>query len=196
MLHTGVDNFNLISKYLGSNSDIFYHCQIVQRNKDNIEKVKEGAKRYYLINSASHLNILKGEIINLCRYYNARAYINISPKSYLTLRNDLLRYIVDDLNRDFNPIKVINKLAGQQYSKHPKWLVDIDNIENESSIREYLEILYKSSKVISEYIEIPTIAGKHLLVSPFNYKSFTIKFPNIDVHKNSMGTLLYYENTK
>ena len=42
---------------------------------------------------------------------------------------------------------------------------------------------------------IPTKQGYHLLVRPFNLKEFSDKFPNIDVHKNSMGTLLYYPNS-
>lgn len=43
--------------------------------------------------------------------------------------------------------------------------------------------------------EIPTKAGCHLIVKPFNLKKFSEEFPDIDVHKNSMGTLLYYPNS-
>ena len=32
----------------------------------------------------------------------------------------------------------------------------------------------------------------NFIVEPFNVDSFNKDFPNIDVHKNSMGTLLYY----
>lgn len=42
---------------------------------------------------------------------------------------------------------------------------------------------------------IPTKQGCHLLVRPFNLKEFNNKFPDIDVHKNSMGTLLYYPSS-
>ena len=42
---------------------------------------------------------------------------------------------------------------------------------------------------------IPTKQGCHLLVRPFNLKEFSSNFPNVDIHKNSMGTLLYYPDS-
>ena len=40
--------------------------------------------------------------------------------------------------------------------------------------------------------ENPTKQGVHLIVRPFNLKAFKDSFPDVDVHKNSMGTLLYF----
>ncbi len=36
--------------------------------------------------------------------------------------------------------------------------------------------------------------SKHLITRPFNLKQFQETFPDVDVHKNSMGTLLYFPN--
>ena len=44
------------------------------------------------------------------------------------------------------------------------------------------------------YAEVPTKQGIHLIVRPFNTKAFSEAFPDVDVHKNSMGTMLYYPN--
>lgn len=38
----------------------------------------------------------------------------------------------------------------------------------------------------------PNKVGEHLIVRLFNVSEFSKAFPNVDVHKNSMGTLLYY----
>lgn len=42
------------------------------------------------------------------------------------------------------------------------------------------------------YAEVPTVQGCHLITLPFDSLKFSEAFPNVDVHKNSMGTLLYY----
>lgn len=39
--------------------------------------------------------------------------------------------------------------------------------------------------------ELPTKNGIHIIARPFNLKEFHDIFPNINVHKNSMGTVLY-----
>lgn len=39
--------------------------------------------------------------------------------------------------------------------------------------------------------EFPTKRGVHLIARPFNLKEFHDTFPDVDVHKNSMGTVLY-----
>ena len=52
--------------------------------------------------------------------------------------------------------------------------------------------LIKNFKEFFIHAEVPTHQGVHLIVDPFNLKKFNDKFPNVDVHKNSMGTLLYY----
>ena len=93
-----------------------------------------------------------------------------------------------------NPIKILNSSAGKVKSRNPLWIVDIDDISIRDSIEEFLSGLYIEQRQFFR-IEIPTYQGIHLLVPPFNLKLFQSEFPNIDVHKNSMGTLLYYPNS-
>ncbi len=52
-------------------------------------------------------------------------------------------------------------------------------------------LLDESLAKIQFIAEVPTVQGCHLLCSPFNLMTFSQEFPDVMVHKNSMGTLLY-----
>lgn len=93
-----------------------------------------------------------------------------------------------------------NSSAGEVKSRVPKWIVDIDDISIKDSILEWLNNYFRSIRptdVLSYtnfflYAKVPTVQGCHLIVTPFDLSKFKSTFPDIDVHKNSMGTLLYY----
>lgn len=201
-----INNIELILPhfYFNEGNNMFMHCQIVQRAKDHKgEKVKEGAIQTYFIRSREHLKSLMPEIILLCEHYGARAYINLAAKDFDKLQKLMLVKLVDDihLGNVRNPRKCLNSAAGELKSRRPMWIVDIDDVstkgpvinwlDTEFNIDEKTEFLYPRSAVYY-FGEIPTVQGCHLIVKPFNLKKFSEEFPNIDVHKNSMGTLLYY----
>lgn len=211
-----IDNFELIRSmfYFNEANDMFFHCQIVQRAKDHKgEKVREGAIKTYFIRSAEHLMRLKDEIILLCEHYKARAYINIAGKNFSELQSLMLVKLANDIHHGLvrNPRKCLNSAAGELKSRVPKWIVDVDDISLKDSIKEKLFELYtdarkkegfnipvdtiKNTEKYYIYAEVPTKQGVHLIVKPFNTKAFSEAFPNIDVHKNSMGTMLYYPNS-
>ena len=96
-------------------------------------------------------------------------------------------------------------------SRNPKWVVDIDDISMMNAIADKLFELYaeawkkKGSDISVEalkevgydyiYAQIPTKQGIHLIVRPFNLQAFHKAFPDVDIHKNSMGTVLYIPNS-
>ena len=191
--------------YFNEANNMFFHCQIVQRAKDHKpNKVKEGAINTYLIRSREHLDRLKDEIILLCEYYKARAYINIAAKDFDAVNRRMLvklaEYNYIGNMSSINPRKIFNSSAGEVKSRVPKWIVDIDDISIKDSILEWLDNYFRSIRptdVLSYtnfflYAEVPTVQGCHLIVTPFDLSKFKSTFPDIDVHKNSMGTLLYY----
>ena len=211
-----IDNFELIKSmfYFKEASGMFFHCQIVQRAKDHKgEKVSKGAIKTYFIESAEHLMRVKDEIILLCEHYKARAYINITGKEFSALQSLMLVKLANNIHQGLmrNPRKCLNSAAGELKSRIPKWIVDVDDVSLKDSIREKLFKLYSeawkrkgtniSVETIKEiennyiYAEVPTKQGVHLIVRPFNTKAFNESFPNVDVHKNSMGTMLYYPNS-
>lgn len=138
------------------------------------------------------------EIILLCEHHGARAYINVTRKDFSTLRDEMARSIINDVIDSVprNPIKYLNSAAGMIVSRKPKWVVDIDNIDECDIVKNYItnELSgseYMGGHTIYLYAQIPTKSGVHLITSGFNLQEFHNKFPHIDVHKNSMGTLLY-----
>lgn len=200
-----VDNFDLIRPmfYFNEVNNMFFHCQIVQRAKDHKpNKVKEGAIRTYFIRSTEHFDRIKDEIILLCEHYGARAYINVAGKDFEDMQKSMLKHLARNVADDViqNPKKVINSIAGKLKSRSKVWIVDIDDKSLLDSVLKWLDSYFKipeASTLIdreSIYLKatIPTVQGVHLIVPPFNLQLFHSTFPDIDVHKNSMGTLLYY----
>lgn len=201
-----LNNIELIKPmfYFNEGNNMFFHCQIVQRAKDHKgEKVREGAIKTYFIRSKEHLDRVMPEIILLCEHYGARAYINVAGKDFSSLQSLLLLKLANDIHQGNvrNPRKCLNSAAGELKSRMPKWIIDIDDmsikplviewLNKEFKVQEDLEFLY-SKEVVYLYAEIPTVQGCHLIVKPFNLMKFSQAFPDTDVHKNSMGTLLYY----
>ena len=186
--------------YFTKEDNMFFHCQIVQRAKDHKgEKVRESAIKTYFLTSKEHLDLLMPEIVLLCEHYKARAYVNVAGKDFSSLQSLMLVKIANDIHNGLvrNPRKCLNSAAGELKSKNPKWIVDIDDMSIKDAIKEKLIELYREAfktENVDEYIyaEIPTKQGAHLIVRPFNLKAFKDSFPNVDVHKNSMGTLLYF----
>ena len=205
-----IDNFELIKPLLKfPNDDIYYHLQIIRRGKDHpdLPAVNRMIKAYFIID-INDLDFYEQEIKGLCKFFGARAYINLTPKSIKKTTMLQLKYLTERAYiGDFKKIwKSWHTCAGEIKGEEPRWVVDVD-------AKTYDEIFYisKISKEISDFIdykcdpkidpidgffntkiiaEIPTKSGNHLITTPFNLQQFKEKYPNIDVHKNN-PTLLY-----
>lgn len=206
-----IDNSGLCKKLITFTYDDnkFCHCQIVQRAKDHPEKkVGEHAIKTYFVRSAEHLEQLMPEIKLICDFYKARAYINLSPKSFEKMQKELLIRYANNVSKNIiqNPRRVLNSVAGEMQGDPKIWLVDIDDMSMSEDIKSSLMKIYtdmfskkglktallaESLAKIQFIAEVPTVQGCHLLCSPFNLMAFSQKFPDVMVHKNSMGTLLY-----
>lgn len=190
-----INNIELLLPYIYFNevNNMFMHCQIVQRAKDHKEKkVHESAIKTYFIQSREHLQRVMPEIILLCEHYGARAYINMAGKDFDSLQKLLLKKLANDVcdNIVKNPRKLLNSSAGELKSRINRWIVDVDNPEQKDSIYNWLKNDLDNEAI--NIIEVPTVQCCHFITPKFNTKSFSMAFPDVDVHKNSMGTLLYY----
>ena len=174
-----IDNFELIKRlfYFNEANNMFFFLQIVRRAKDHKgeeKKTKERAIKTYIVTSRGYLDSIKDEVILLCEHYGARAYIN-------NVNNTIV-----------NPYRLLNRIIGQLKSRCPRYLIDIDDIPSqEKPVLDWLA-KYFSGKEYYHIATVPTAQGEHFIVEPFDVNSFNKDFPNIDVHKNSMGTLLYF----
>ena len=137
-----INNFDLIPSLLNfDNSDLFYHLQILRRGKDHpdLPSANRVIKTYYIDNNEK-LDKIKQEIIDLCEFFGARAYINLAPKSY---RKCTMQCIADMAVRakdgDFKKIyKTWNTVVGYIKSSDPHWIIDVDG-PTDGMISEFIE---------------------------------------------------------
>ena len=203
-----IDNFELIKPLLTfPNDDIYYHLQILRRGKDHPELPAANRMiKAYFICSLESLDYVEQEIKDLCKFFGARAYINLAPKSIKKTTMLQLKYLAERAYiGDYKKIwKSWNTCAGEIKGEEPRWVVDYDypypeschtdddvwilkaNIDSECEPVRMINGKYVS-KILAE---IPTKNGVHLITTSFNLQQFKERYPDIDVHKNN-PTLLY-----
>jgi hypothetical protein len=197
-----INNIEIIKTLLEFNSqDEFYHLQVLKRKKENPELGSNSyvVKTYY-VGSIDYLESKMPEIINLCEFHNARAYINLNRRSYEQLSLQVLKKIIDQMsNQDFKSIKNAYDSVCGSFIKEPnkKWIVDLDDVAPEEVSPLMLAHIDYHCEPIATSLEegkcltiIPTKNGCHLITKPFNTKTFSDKYPDIDIQKNN-PTLLY-----
>lgn len=198
-----IDNFDIIKSLIDVVDDdgIFFHLQVIRRGKDH-PNLPAANKTFqtWLVHGTEHLDKLRDDIVFLCEHYQARAYINVTPKRMADLNTLLLYKLAENINNHnvVNPYKTLNSAIGLLQGIEKRWVVDIDDnyeplICNVESLIEQLwgkahpEDSRTKNCVISY---IPTHSGVHLITRPFNLKEFKECYPDVDVHKNN-PTILY-----
>lgn len=187
-----VNNLEKIKYLLKFDSeDDFYHLQILKRKKENPELGSNSyvVKTYY-VNSFDYLEKKMPEIINLCQYHNARACINLNPRSFERIAFHTLKKVTDIImNKDYRQVrKAYESVCGEfGNGKHKSWVIDIDtkDIEEINRVSNHIEpIMPEGTKVISV---LETKNGYHLITKPFDLSKYTLEH---DIHKNN-PTILY-----
>lgn len=192
-----IDNFDLIKKqfYFSEKNEIFFHLQVIRRGKDHpdLPSANRTIQTYY-VQSKEHLEKIKDEVINLCEMYKARAYINITPKSFEDLGKLALFKLSERVyNGDYKKIyKIFNSAAGELKGYSTRFLIDIDNKDGKYRVLDWLDVYFDTFPECRTYLyaNLPTKNGTHLITKPFDILEFKKTFPNIDVHKNN-PTILY-----
>ena len=92
-----IDNFELIKSLLFFESeDIYYHLQILRRGKDHPELPAANRMiKAYFINDINDLDFYEQEIKDLCKFFGARAYINLAPKSIKKTTMLQIKYLAE-----------------------------------------------------------------------------------------------------
>lgn len=196
-----IDNFELIKQLLSFNSsDDFYFLQIIMRKKEN---PSVGSNSYilkeYYIESLTHLDSKKEEIVKLCLDFNARAYINLTSRSFKKLAFKNLEKISNlFLNDNYKDIRrSYSSVCGEFGYGEKRWIIDIDdiNFNNVLYVAEEINKIKQSAFDPNVIAYIPTLNGWHIITHPFNLKLLEPLMceKKFDIHKNN-PTLLYYGN--
>lgn len=187
-----VDNFDIIKSFTFDFSNEFYFIQIISRTKDG--GTGDVIKSYYL--NRNEIESFKSDIIDFCRKFKARAYIQLNPCSYTKIQFEMLKKLTNYLESGCNKIHgICDSACGTAYNKM-YWIVDIDE-KNWNLVQEVHYLINQcDSKYSNEMLNaIPTISGWHLVVFPFKLDKFyqLLEINHLDKYevKNQAMTLLY-----
>lgn len=188
-----IDNFETIKPILRwDTKDDFYHVMIMQRPKET--GVQRVIKQYII--KEGDLDKLRDRIIEYCREYNARAYINPNRKSFQkTTMKTIQELATCVINEDYNGVQdKFFSACGQVGSNYKKyWVVDIDTKDENfvKEVHEKINSLMPNPGEEKVVLRVDTKNGVHLVSTPFNIAAFNDEY-KVDVHKNNF-TLLYFE---
>lgn len=196
-----VDNFESIKNFCASNNsissridfvDYFLFGQIMIRKKDGGKYAGSSNRiiKDFTIDSISDFDKKKGVIVDLCRLFTARAYINLGIKRYRDIAISMAGMCVNLLKqRDVTGCKgAFSSACGKLNSRCAKWIIDVD--EPNSGQAMPISYFINSLRGGNVLHRINTVNGYHLIAEPFDLLEFKKKYPNIDVHKNN-PTLLF-----
>lgn len=204
-----IDNTEQIKKLIaGCQPGEFYMLQILHRSKDGKtpyepegKTISQQTVKTYYISSPEYLDYKMNEIRDLCKLFNARAYINLNKKSWrqISLKSlELLASAIAKGDSDPNTYRdvktIVDSACGQTGAcdKNKTWVVDVD-CKDTIELERIKDVIRQCEPLNEEKIvaTIPTLHGYHLISKPFN----KAKFANIyglplDIHNNN-PTLLY-----
>mgnify|MGYP006981379818 CR=1 FL=1 len=198
-----MDNFEQISYWFDNlKEDDFYWIQVLKRRKDgnSTSSSKQLIKDYTIFNKTV-FNECEKEIKDLCKLYNARAYIWVNPRNYKKFQLNLLKTTIDAIDSNSHSVyKLVNKaIANSRSSNYEKlFILDIDT-KDRDIVDEYEEIIMKSYCAGNpEWDLIETVNGYHIISHAFNLQLFDQlltreRLPKIDIHKDNPTLLYYYE---
>lgn len=175
-----INNLDLIKPRLEEifslgNSDLFFHLEVIQRKKENPHVTKgSNVVKSYAVKDVDYLEKkLENEIIPICNTLNARAMIDLNPKSFRKVTHSMLRklstYIESEMYDSY-----ITKLFTSCTDSTPLnksyigkcWMVDIDT-KDMGTYNEVLSMPEIQSKMI-----LPSKNGVHIITKPFDSRTF------------------------
>lgn len=212
-----VNNFDIISNFINVqfpdgcwDADKFWHIQIMLRHKDNPNMVNElntnkgNTNRMFMdvfIRDGVHLKENEEFISRICDSVGARAYINLSPKSYKKAAKQAGLNMIDAICTDnWKAARTAYKSAVAKSSMEKLYMIDVD--EKSESVVNYMLRLVEKSKNPQDtrpnlhLATIPTKNGFHIICKPFNCGSVMPVVSEkgleaVEIKKDAL-TLLYY----
>lgn len=204
-----INNFKQISELLKfETEDDFYFCQILKRKKEHSELGRNSVvvATYYIKNIEDFWRY-SSEIILLCDFHNARAYINLNKRSFEKVAFHNLKKVTDCiLNKDYDAVrKAYDSTCGSSSNEEEKkWVLDVDRVPEGMQVPVFIDDVKRGidncmpkkegTKLISV---VSSKNGFHIICTPFNIQQFIAEnvglYPYLDIHKDN-PTNLYIPN--
>lgn len=161
--------------------------------RDNHQSVR--TIKTYCIESIEHLEHRWSEIQDLCEMFKARAYIHVQKQNHHDVSLNMMVTLAQRIqDGNTNQKGLFDSVVGQIKTQEKRWIVDIDTRDFKTlmSIGNFIDELRPiGNKVI---MTIPTKNGYHLITERFDVKTFSEKYPEIDIQRKN-PTLLYYPDS-
>ena len=201
-----VDNTEQIKKLIDNcGPGEFYMINIIHRKKDgrsiyNIDRLgPTHIVTSFYITSIKELDDKMAEIKDLCKLFNARAYININKKNWKKTTLNAIETISSSLIQEkvnkywYEPLKYLlnEPFCGRSEKGSNLWFFDVDT--KDMTIFENIKTLFNNTELGSDKIidVIQTVNGYHIFTKPFDLKLFRELYTeHISVCANR-PTLLY-----
>lgn len=201
--------FRLLDVFNINNPDLFFHVEIIQRKKEvsNINKNSNVVKSY-VVKSLDYLEYkLENEIIPICNTLNARAMINLNPKSFKRVTHAMLRKLSEYIEDNFYE-GVISKLftsctdatsIDKSIGVEKYWILDIDTknpevfsrVQSTINLCEPIEI---GKNKVKGFLESKN--GFHIFATPFNVQTYeklkvnnSQYFKDVEIKKDCLTNL-------
>ena len=167
-----------------NNPDLFFHVEILQRKKE-VPSTNKNSNiiKSYAVKSFEYLeNKMKTEIIPICDNLNARAMINLNPKSFKRVTLSMLRKLSGYIEDDFYEGAIIKLFdsctASSSIDKslgiEKLWIVDLDIIDfnlGSKVMKITSSVSPEKGKTKVRYI-VQSKKGTHILTIPFSLVEF------------------------
>ena len=180
---------------------LFFPVQILQRKKD-IAGLSKNAHviKLYQVKDGQDLLKKRAEITRLCELFEARAMLNLNPKSYKEVAFGMLKKLSELLSQEAYP--AVDKLFSSSIntagvgSKELKkyWIIDVDEVTNpEPTIAKIRAQLADVNPMGEEKLVsiVPSKSGLHLITIPFDVSHVTFA-DTIEIKKDCLTNLLIY----
>jgi hypothetical protein len=192
-----IDNLEKIKGLLNfSESGDFYMLYVFKRKKDQPEGERDNHQsvrtiKSYCIESVEHLERRYEEIMQLCELFKARAYIHVQKQNHRDVSLNMMVALAQRIQDGNNNQKgLFDSVVGQIKTQEKRWIVDIDTKDFKILVEvgDFIDNLRPvGNKVITT---IPTKNGFHLITERFDVKTFSEKYPDVDIQKKN-PTVIY-----
>ena len=176
----------------------FYFLQILKRRKDNPDLGRDMVviKNYYIESMDQYIKLVP-EVIKLCDFENARAYIRLNKRNFEKLSFSMIKLVIEyTTSKAYRSNKdAFDHVVGRNHSDpDKKWVIDVDWLDTDvvvmAEVLKYIQDEIKKTGRDNSIEILPTKNGVHLICRPFNLAKFGSLYPKISVHRDN-PTILY-----
>ena len=196
-----INNLELIKPLLNfSEPGDFYMLYVLKRKKDQPAEERDNHQsvrtvKTYCIESIDHLQRRWDEITQLCEMFKARAYIHVQKQNHRDVSLSMMVALAQRIHDgNSNQKSLFDSVVGQIKTQEKRWIVDIDCTDWHAvtEVSQFINWLRPEGQKVEAVI--PTRYGYHLITAKFDAKTFSEKYPDIDIQKKN-PTLLYYPDS-